>query len=137
MENASKALIIAGGVLIGVALISLALYLFASARGLTDASNEILTQSQIESFNRFYFAYAPNLNEKADISGLDAYNIIRRVKNDNDSETTFSEISLYTNGLEAEVSESTNFFKKNYQLLLRDTNGDTAIDSVTISKAAS
>lgn len=132
MENASKALIIAGGILIAIALISLALYLFASARGLVDASNTVLEQSQIESFNRFYLSYAPAFGTYYEISGLDANNVIRKVENDNNSEVVYSEIYLNTT-LKDEVKTPENFFT-NYKIKVEDLNGDTAIDKITITK---
>ena len=54
MENASKAIIMAGGVLIAVAIISLALYAYATYRDYANSSEQILSTSQITSFNRYY-----------------------------------------------------------------------------------
>ena len=133
MENASKALIIAGGILIAIALISLALYLFANARGLVDISNTALEKSQIESFNRFYFSYAPSFNSSYSLSVLDAYNVIRKAQNDNNSETAFSEITIST-VLADEVKDSANYFKNDYKIMVRDNNGDTAVDEIRIFK---
>lgn len=133
MENASKALIIAGGILIAIALISLALYLFASARGLVDISNTALEKSQIESFNRFYFSYAPAFNSQYTLSGLDAYNVIRKAQNDNDSETAFSEITIITS-VGDEIKDSANYFKNDYKIVVKDNNGDSAIDEIRIFK---
>ncbi len=135
MDNASKALVIAGGILIAVALISLALYMFASARGLVDTSNTILEQSQIESFNRFYFSYAPNgFGKESPITGLDAYNIYRKVTNDNNSETVYNTIDLeYQNVIPDELEDSSNYFN-DYSVILYDRNGDTAVDEILIKK---
>ena len=135
MENASKALIIAGGILIAIALISLALYLFANARGLVDISNTALEKSQIESFNRFYFSYAPSFGSTYSLSGLDAYNVIRKIQNDNNSETAFSEIKKTMKGVsEDEIKDSANYFENGYKITVKDNNGDTAIDEIIISK---
>lgn len=135
MENASKALIIAGGILIAIALISLALYLFANARGLVDISNTALEKSQIESFNRFYFSYAPSFDSTYSLSGLDAYNVIRKIQNDNNSETAFSEIKKTMKGVsEDEIKDSANYFENGYKITVKDNNGDTAIDEIIISK---
>ena len=84
MDNASKAIIMAGGILIAVAIIGVALYMFTNASELAKASDEILERSQIESFNRFYYTYAPLVNTKYDdITGLDVYNIYNKVTNNN------------------------------------------------------
>ena len=125
MENASKALIIAGGVLLGVALIGLALYLFASARGLVDASDSIIYANQIESFNRFYFSF--DTGEK--ITGLDAINIINKAKNDNSSDVSVSEIAL--NAPAPEKIDVSNYFNKIYSYSYT-LNSDGAIKAITI-----
>lgn len=83
MDNASKAIIMAGGILIAVAIISVAIYMFTNAQDVAKASDEILERSQIESFNRFYYAYAPLDNTSYPITGLDAYNIYNKVINNN------------------------------------------------------
>lgn len=83
MDNASKAIIMAGGILIAVAIMSVAIYMFTNAQDLAKASDEILERSQIESFNRFYYAYAPTMEKPYTITGLDAYNIYNRVNNNN------------------------------------------------------
>ena len=57
MENASKAVIMAGGVLIAVAVISAALYAYMSFKGYTESNEQILTANQIQQFNRFYQSF--------------------------------------------------------------------------------
>lgn len=57
MENVSKALIMAGGVLIALAVIGVALYFYTSARGFAEQSESMLSASQVQSFNRFYTAF--------------------------------------------------------------------------------
>lgn len=77
MENASKALLMAGGMMIAIAVISVALYFYSSARGFANTSEDILSSSQIQSFNRFYTAY-----EKTNIRVVDALNILNRAIED-------------------------------------------------------
>lgn len=57
MENASKALIIAGGVLISVLVLSLAVYLFTVFGGSTKQINDQVTESQISQFNVQFTQY--------------------------------------------------------------------------------
>lgn len=79
MENASKAVIMAGGVLIAVSLISLALYAYSFFRDYANSSEQLLTLSQVESFNRFYESF----NEGTDtIRGIDALNIYKKAQED-------------------------------------------------------
>ena len=76
MENASKALIMAGGVLLAILVISIALYILASARGLASSINEKNELSAIESFNRYYESFGSK------IMGIDVVNIANKVEND-------------------------------------------------------
>lgn len=57
MENASKALIMAGGVMIAIAVISMAVYMFMNYKGYVESSEQMLTANQIENFNRFYESF--------------------------------------------------------------------------------
>ena len=57
MENASKALLMAGGVLIGVLIISLAVFLFADFGSTSAEINAKNAQQQITSFNSKFTAY--------------------------------------------------------------------------------
>ena len=57
MENASKALIMAGGVLLGVLLISLAVYLFSSYAEYSSNAYERMEAAQIEQFNTQFLKY--------------------------------------------------------------------------------
>lgn len=51
MENASKALLIAGGVLLAIMIISLGVYLFANFGGVTAQIGKNIEESQISKFN--------------------------------------------------------------------------------------
>lgn len=57
MENASKALIMAGGVLIGVLIISLAVYLFVSFGQTSAEINSENSQKQLSQFNAKFTSY--------------------------------------------------------------------------------
>ena len=57
MENASKALIMAGGVLIGILIISLAVYLFVDFGSTSAQINDQNAQKQITEFNSKFTAY--------------------------------------------------------------------------------
>lgn len=57
MENASKALIMAGGVLIGVLIISLAVYLFVTFGQTSAEINSENSQKQLTQFNAKFTSY--------------------------------------------------------------------------------
>lgn len=62
MENASKALIMAGGVLIGVLVISLAVYLFVSFGQTSAEINDENSQKQLTQFNSKFTSYEGKKN---------------------------------------------------------------------------
>ena len=76
MENASKAIIMAGGVLIAVSLISLAIYAYSYFKDYANVSEQMLSISQIESFNRYYDSF------ESTIRGIDALNIYNKALED-------------------------------------------------------
>ena len=57
MENASKALLMAAGVLLGILILSLAIYLFVSFGQTSAEINEKNRQQQIVQFNSQYTVY--------------------------------------------------------------------------------
>ena len=57
MENASKALIMAASVLIGVVIMSLAVYLFTYFSGSVNEMNSQIEQGQLQEFNNKFTSY--------------------------------------------------------------------------------
>ncbi len=82
MENSSKAIIMAGGVLIAVAIISLALYAYATYRDYANSSEQILSTSQITSFNRYYESF----DTTNKVRGIDALNIYKKAMDDHEKD---------------------------------------------------
>ena len=80
MENVSKAVIMAGSVLIAVGVISLALYFYGVMRGYISSTEKVYSVSQITSFNSFYEAYSTESNG---ITGADMANILNKAIDDN------------------------------------------------------
>lgn len=81
MDNASKALIMAGGILIAVLVIGVSMYVITSARGVAKISNERVEANAVQSFNRFYSTYTSDGTEVT-IKGIDAVNIYRKALDD-------------------------------------------------------
>lgn len=102
MENASKALLIAGAVLIAVLLISLTMYVFNVITKYTEQSSIQSYSTQAEAFNR-YFVYSSNdvdgnRANGVQIKGSEAYNIIAKINDINDDEWAMDEIEVILNG---------------------------------------
>lgn len=122
MENASKAAVMAGAVIIALAIISLALYAYASFSDYAKASEELLTLSQIESFNRFYQSFPEGTNT---IRGVDVVNIINKAIDDE-----IPNVSAIPAGLTG-PSASTNFLTTYDYSLGYDANG--RVNRITIN----
>lgn len=58
MENASKALIIAGAILIAITLISIGIMVITSANGVVDSSQKLMDQQAIQAFNSKFMNFA-------------------------------------------------------------------------------
>jgi len=72
MENASKALIIAGAILLAIVIISLGLVVVNNVRNVTDNTN--LSEQEIQSFNAKFIAY-----EGENVSGSRVNSLIQQV----------------------------------------------------------
>ena len=62
MENASKALLMAGGVLLGILILSLAVYLFTNFDGASSRIHDNIEQNQTAQFNSQFTKYVGNEN---------------------------------------------------------------------------
>ena len=82
MDNASKALLMAGGVMIAMAIIALAVAAFTHATNFAKENENAMSNSQIESFNRFYTAYLTSYSGPNEIRCIDAINILNRAVED-------------------------------------------------------
>ena len=67
MENASKALIIAGGVLIGVLILSMFVYVFRSAANTNKNYDEKKAKEQLEAYNAEFEVFNRNNNTIMDL----------------------------------------------------------------------
>lgn len=73
MENASKALIMAGGVLIALIILGALILMFNSLSAYQDSTDENLKEAQIVEFNSQYSTYDRN-----DVRGSDLYSLLNR-----------------------------------------------------------
>lgn len=96
MDNASKALIFAGGILIAVLVISVSIYVITTARGVASASNEKVEANAVQSYNRFYLSYCEDGNntDGYNIKGIDALNIYRKAMDDKEREATLHPMNI-------------------------------------------
>lgn len=78
MENASKALIMAGGILIALMIIGALLLMFNSISSYQDTNTQTNREAQIVDFNNQYETYNRN-----DVRGSDLYSLLNNVINYN------------------------------------------------------
>ncbi len=69
MENASKALIIAGAILISILIIAIGMYVYTKSQSTVVMGGELMSKQEIEAFNNTWTAYEGTLTG-AQVKGL-------------------------------------------------------------------
>ena len=98
MENASKALIIAGAILLSILLISLGIYIFTQAQTVVNGSG--MTQAEVKSFNEQFLKY------EGSKKGSEVKSLIQEV-NVNNKQDESLERQIELTGVVKESSSST------------------------------
>ena len=106
MENASKALIIAGSVLIAILIISLGLFIFKSTSGTTDQTQELGKTLEVQQFNSQFLKYCGNSVKGSQVRTLCEVIIAHNANSDN-------EVSINNQKTAAEISGFRNTIKTN------------------------
>lgn len=78
MENASKALLIAGGILIALLTISLVMIMYNNLQSMQNAQEQKLATEQLVAFNKEYEAYNKSL-----LYGTDVITVVNKAINNN------------------------------------------------------
>ena len=78
MENASKALLIAGGILLAILTLSLVIYMTTVTSSMADAQDAKTKSEQIAAFNREYDSY-----NKRKMYGTDVITVVNKAINHN------------------------------------------------------
>ena len=78
MENASKALIIAGGVLLAVIIIGILVYTWGNVSSFVSSQDDLKDQQQLASFNKQFESYYKSL-----LRGAEVASIINKVRSNN------------------------------------------------------
>ena len=111
MENASKALIIAGGILLAIMILALLVYMGTAMTDMAESQDRKLAAQQLEEFNKSYLVYnktrmygtdvitvvnkAINHNKNIGASETDPYYINVKIKTTDDFKTTGKVINYY------------------------------------------
>lgn len=119
MENASKALIIAGGVLIAVMIVSIAVYLFQSSGSLSQSYEDKLKQDAITAYNNKFLQYGKNMN------GQDMVSLINLIAETNENQDR--KVHLYISGIEVNnIKEISNSQKTLVDLMTKTSTDSTS-----------
>ena len=107
MDNAAKALLLAGGILIGILIISLSMYMYTQFQDVYSDNMRLKDSYEKTSFNSFFTKYGE------DISGADAYNILSRVYESNNDYDDIAEVIDVNGDAGFSVDSSdTNYYEK-------------------------
>ena len=122
MENASKALIIAGAILLAILIIALGVYIFNQAKSTTNVDE--LTIQQVQAHNNTFFNYEGSIN------GTQAKALIDAIRNNNQSMPDLGDILVTS-----DVTTGINKTKDNTQLAnLKNAFQTTSKYTVTITE---
>ena len=101
MENASKALIIAGAILLSILLISLGMMVYTNAKKV--ANTDAVDQLAVDTFNEPFVSY---FGDK--VKGANVRELIKKINNNNNSDNPPVVIEIETSGTDTiEVSNPT------------------------------
>lgn len=132
MENASKALMIAGGVLIAILVLTIGVTLYISAKGLAEEHRKMQEIEEIERFNLNFTKFQSRVNISAqEIATL--YNFVKKNKLDvrieviNDSNFPGDDIIKF-------IKEANDKGYSYEEMEMKDDNGDGKYDYIAFKK---
>lgn len=120
MENATKALIVAGEVLISLLIISLAIFLFSYYSGLSEESEERRQEQQLVQYNLKFEKYVDKTLAMQDVVTI--ANLARDYNNNKFSD----EITVYFKGVDVTDKEDDYWIEK----LQKDENNEYWIEKL-------
>lgn len=130
MENASKALLFAAGILIAIILISVAVYIVSMANDSTDQVGATMTEMQLSSFNSKFTTYAgvrSGSQVKALVEAINA-------SNENNAESALI-VEISGDGIDNAGAPTNNKFTggsaKKYNIEI--TKVDGAVKTITVT----
>jgi len=125
MENASKALLIAGGVLLSILIVSIMLYMYTSIRNVSETETEVLKAEKLSEFNMQFESY--NLKS---MYGTDIISVINQANAVNEKyEKTIVTIELSINDtfyditIQNKLNVSTGKYEKEDEIKIEQLKG--------------
>lgn len=131
MENASKALIIAGAILLSILLISLGIMVFTQAQDAT--KNSGMGQAQVSTFNSKFSKY-----EGKKIKGSEVRGLIQEIiasNGDENNQNAKPERTISVTGAITDTNNTTNIkASKSYEISLTQYNTEGYVTQITITE---
>lgn len=134
MGNASKALVLAGGMLISILIISICMYMYTAFKSAYSKNMKVHDALQIEAFNANFSMYSD------EIIGWEAYNICGKICEVNSDPDALTTVTLdLTSVIDIDTYKTHEFYftealKNNvYSYSYEDKNADGLIDTIYIT----
>ena len=131
MENASKALIIAGAILLSILLISLGIMILNQAQDAT--KNSGMSQAQVSTFNNKFSKY-----EGKKIKGSEVRGLIQEIIASNGDENNQNAKPARTISVAGAITDTNNTTKikasKSYEISLTKYNKEGYVTEITITE---
>ena len=135
MENASKALLMAAGVLIGILILTLMVTLFLSAREVSSRHDQVKKTEEIEQFNANFTKYVGKDITIHQVITIQNFAKIENNKIKNVILEKNGNFSINTNQIENDIKKfQENNIKQYYRINITEIDDDGYVSKVTITK---
>jgi hypothetical protein len=135
MENASKALLMAAGVLIGILILTLMVTLFLSAREVSSRHDQVKKTEEIEQFNANFTKYVGKDITIHQVITIQNFAKIENNKIKNVILEKNGNFSINTNQIENDIKKfQENYIKQYYKINITEIDDDGYVSKVTITK---
>lgn len=130
MENASKALIIAGAILISILLISVGILVMQSTGGVQQQMESGMDATELQTYNAQFSNYSGNGRSASQVKSLYERVIASNAKNS-------YQIKMTINGEAVNATAIANLSTRDkFTIVVEDTAGDGAYDTITVTTNA-
>ena len=117
MENASKALLIAGAILIAILLIAIGMKVFNSASGVVNSAGSNMSSQEKTMFNKQWDQY----------SGKQSGSVIKQLKTDVEANNAGDNENITLEGADSLVNAAT------YEVTITDEDSNGLYDKIAVS----
>lgn len=132
MENASKALLMAAGVLIGILILTLMVTLFLSAREVSSRHDQVKKTEEVEQFNANFIKYVGKDITMHQVITINNFAKIEnnKIKSVNVNKSGTFEFEISTTQIEEDLKNN----KLYYTMEITQIDDDGYVSKVTITK---